>query len=83
MGNCNLQMEQFLLQVSLFVLHIHNNKVSCRILSWGGEQDGSMTIVTHESTLMHVQACGACPQENFKFRYSQIASDTIWDKIVV
>ena len=26
---------------------------------------------------------GMLPQENFEFRSSQIASDTIWDKIVV
>ena len=45
------------------------------------EQDGSRTIVARTS--MCVEVWGHAPQENFEFRSSQIASDAIWDKIVV
>ena len=47
-------------------------------------------IVACESTLTHVLVYvpttgsgSMLPQEDFEFRSSQIASDTIWDKIVV
>ena len=44
--------------------------------------------VAHESTLTYVRVPTTgiwkhAPQENFEFRSSQIASDAIWDKIVV
>ena len=65
------------------------NRVLYRILSLGGEQDGSKMVVAHESMLM-LYACvptrgvwGHAPQKNFEFRSYQIASDAIWDKIVV
>ena len=46
-------------------------------------------IAACESTLTHKCVCllggsrGMPPKENFEFRSSQIASDAIWDKIVV
>ena len=56
----------------------------------GGKQGGSRMIVACESTLTHVSVYvpttgsgSMLPQEDFEFRSSQIASDTIWDKIVV
>ena len=65
-------------------------RVSYRSLSVGGKQDGSRMIVVCESMLTCAYACvcvvtkgvwGHVPQENFEFRSSQIASDTIWDKL--
>ena len=63
------------------------SRVSYRILSWGGKEDGSRMIVACES--IHTRKCvyllggsgGMLPQENFEFRSSQIASDAIWDKL--
>ena len=58
----------------------------------GGEQDGSRMIVA--CSRMHKRACllgggggvwghAPPPWENFEFRSYQIASDQIWDKIIV
>ena len=83
-----------LVHVSELVFSFHTihvtNRVSYRILSWGGgrgegEKDGSRMTVAHESTLtyMRVPTRGIwkhAPQENFEFRSSPDAS---WDKIVV
>ena len=46
------------------------------------KQDGSKMIVACKSTLIHVSVCvglGGMPPPG-KFRSSQIAFDTIWDK---
>ena len=48
----------------------------------GGKHGGSRMIVACKSMLTHARP-GMLPQENFEFRSSQIASDTVWDKIVV
>ena len=61
-------------------------RVSCRILSWGGgggrrKQDGSRMIV-RSCTRKHAWVCGHAPKKNLEFRSSQIASDTILDKIL-
>ena len=53
----------------------------------GQKQVGSRAIVACESMLMHTCLLGGSggmlPRKNFEFRSSQIASDAIWDKIVV
>ena len=70
------------------------HRVSYRILIWGegvgGKQDDSRMIVAYESMPRHAYVCvptrgvwGHAPQENFECRSSRIASDTIWDKIVI
>ena len=58
--------------------------VSYKILRWGGKQDSSMTIVTFEMCLCLLRGSEGMPpplQEIFEFTSSQIASDTVWDKI--
>ena len=59
------------------------SRVSYRILSWEGGQDGSRMIVAsvRKHTDERIRMC--VYQENFEFRSSPIASDEIWDKIVV
>ena len=55
----------------------------------GVEHGGSRMIVCEARSCMLKCACllgrsgGMLPQKNFEFRSSQIASDAIWDKIVV
>ena len=49
----------------------------------GGEQDGSRMIVACETHACLLRGSGGMPspQENFEFTSSQIASDTIYDKM--
>ena len=55
-----------------------------------GEHGGSRMVVVCERCSRMCKRVyllggsgGMLPQENFEFRFSQIASDAIWDKIVV
>ena len=75
------------------------SRVSYRILSWGGGGGERMIVASvqkhthaHISMRAYQGGLGACPpppppppllQKNFEFRSSQIASEEIWDKIVV
>ena len=57
--SCDTQVKQALLYLPIFcacfwMLLSTQNRVSYRILSWGGEQGGSRMIVACESTLMHM-----------------------------
>ena len=48
-----------------------------------GEHYGSRMIVGVKRACLLGGCGGMLPQEKFEFRSSQIASDAIWDKIVV
>ena len=69
---------------SLHILYIHIRihtltcrfRVSYRILSWGGKQDGSRMIVVYETYACLLGGSGSMlPQENFEFIY---LSDCFW-----
>ena len=50
----------------------------------GEKQDGSRVIVACKSMFTHAYACmSARGSGGFEFRSSQMASDTIWDKITI
>ena len=60
-------------------MHVHSERVhvrvSYRILSWGGKNRMIACVPTWG-------VWGHAPQENLKFKSSQIASDVIWDKLL-
>ena len=59
------------------------NKVSYRILSWGGHGDSRMIVACVKCVCLLGGSGGMLPQENLEFRPSQIASDAICDKTLI
>ena len=78
---------QYYNYVPIVSIQLQYVQVSYRILSWGGQDDSRMIVACNAR--LHLCKCvcllegvwGHAPQEDFEFRSSQIASDTIWDKL--